>query len=1093
MQQDPALKELEEVSNRIFKDYPFEKPIIITNHPMIEVLQYVPSDCIHKYISDDNTVNRMSETQIELERYPINSLIYIVLKVDTITSAITLNSWIKTHPKLANVCTILLTTKKRTSAEEVALLKIAFRGFLVSQYEFVYELVRSTDEMIVVEQDMVNDLLWNPVILQGYSWNHETPYNALQYVLYTMLPKEKWLYPEEPNHMERKCQSITREIDAWVRNPENGLRINKNDPLFSNLYYYEVLMKYMFWIIYRNTSIADMNKERKLISLVQDAFEDYFYELLQTKTRLLEYLLSVYVKDTSKKFLFQEFMFDQRWSSFIEDSTVQKKQPFFNLAKYSKPESGVNAWYEVDILVKTNVISDALCRVLRHFIVKQKQPPQQGDIRWNSIIKDQMERVAKRLSLFLTGTVTPYQLHYIVDSVWECDFRKKSPIVYFDVARRIDNDYLKGDVERWISKQMKQEEKELVVSVLYQYACYSYDLVSGIVGRSGLDETEDNISAKLIELRGEKGKPLSPDTHSMVFPYVKGIAGQLLESFFEFVILYMDMNETIPISSLINDKYVKKDTSKIEKDLAFFMDSDEGVKTVWVQPVPLEHMNWFTKEVVYHMLHENDIYVNMGEAETIYDICLSFMSTFYDEKTNKSVFYKFIRSFFNRKHIVPMEKMDEYVFPDVVMRVSLSTELAQLRQKITWTEPVRQQVQKLELMLRESPSDELYNRLILLTRFQKKQAREMKALVFPEKSVLDKLLPVDKMSSKTLYELYEKRALLLLSQETFDSLCLLHVQSMMERVHKSGEFSEQDIRRFLYSMNEYTISSIALTYSVLIKYIEEPNSLFMMMNSDQTKWIQRLRSHYVWIMETSKQIPGFDQFVISGSWKDMLESLVSFHIRDDINPLCPKTTIEYVGAKVAEEEQHMRMIAERAIVVHSDAKDEPIIHSINELRKRYVEPAEMNESYMEKLQKRLLDIRRIQEMVRPELREELHEYEMDTIRRIWCYEHKQTNYQKVMEIEKMLSYYMFGKPTNHFVHFMVIMSLLNGDEEHKKEAIRILPLLSYIMDKDATYFPNHPEAKQVLATYFALVQAVSRIDINLVAVPEVELPNPLQD
>ena len=1088
MQQDPALNELEAVTNRIFKDYPNEKPIIITNHPMIAALD-VPDDSIHKYIKDDNTVNNMNETEIELEKYPIDSFIYIVIKVDTIKNAITLNSWLKSHPKLANVCRILLTTKKRTNAEEVSLLKLAFRGFLVSQYEFVYELVRSMDKVIVVEQDIVNELLWNPVILQGYSWNHETPYNALQYVLYTMLPKEKWLYPENANHMERKCQSITREIDAWVRNPENGLRIDKMDPLFSNLYYYEVLMKYMFWIIYRNTSVADMNKEGKIISLVQDAFEVYFYELLQTKPVLLEKLLSVY--DLEKKFLFQEFTFNQRWLSFIEDQGVQKKQPFFNLAKYSKPESGVNAWYDVDILVKTNVISDALCRVLRDFTIQQKQQSQQkDDIRWNDIIKNQMERVAKRLSLFLTGTVTPYQLHYIVDSVWECEFRKKSPIVYFNVARKIIEEYLKGDLERWIPKPMTEYEKELVVSVLYQYACYSYDLVSSIVGRAGLDETEDNISAKLMELRGEKGKPLSPDTHSIVFPHVKGIAGQLLESFFEFVIMYMDMNETITISSLVNDKYVKRETSKIEKDVASFMDSDEATKTIWVQPVPSQHMNWFTKEVVYHMLHENDIYVNMGEAETIYDIFLSFMSTFYDEKTNKSVFYKFIRTFFNRKHIVPMEKMDEYVFPDVVMRFSLSTELAQLRQKITWTEPVRQQVQKLELMLRESPSDELYNRLILLTRFQKQQAREMKAMEFPNKSVLSALLPVDKMSSKTLYELYEKRALLLLSQETFDSLCLLLVQSMMERV-KSGEFSEQDIRRFLYSMNEYTISSIALTYSVLIKYIEEPNALFMIMNADQTKWIQRLRSHYVWIMETAKQVPGFDKFVISGPWKDMIESLGSFHIRDDSNPLCPETTIEYVIKKVAEQEQHMRMIAERAFVVHSDSKDEPMIHAVNDLRKRYTEPVEMSPSYMEKLEKRLIDSRRIQAMARPELREELHEYEIDTIRRIWYYEQRQMNdYHKVMEMEKMLSYYMFGTPTNQFVHFMVIMSSLECDEAHKKDAIRILPLLSYIKDNSSIYFPNIPnmEAEQVLVRYIALVQAVSVISPSLV-----ELSNPVQE
>jgi hypothetical protein len=564
-------------------------------------------------------------------------------------------------------------------------------------------------------------------------------------------------------------------------------------------------------------------------------------------------------------------------------------------------------------------------------------------------------KTSKKILSIISFPVSHHDLLSYIHIILECDFFKSIPYISIPMVRELMSlsKFTKDELLE-LTRNIKEDNHEMWVSILYQYSLYSYQL---IFEQLKLEYKPDEITDHQIQKLADRIRLESmtkPDMKSDYFVFGNGLLDCMMESFIEFIVMFTDIQGdnfllklesgpefiTRAIKSLYNYTEIKK-----------YDGADAGAGKI-------TGINDITAELLYMMFNQNDIPFELKDCKNIIlpELVCLIQLVHFDIPEQKNRIYRFINQFTNRGHILPIEK-NTFVPPseDMYPFDLLLAEQNRLRQSRSADLPenlklIQDQLEEeLSIIEDEKKRFIIMNRVNYIEIIGQKTKRTLPILPVPNKSIVESLLtpkelelPLQKVMER-IYDLYLKRTELALSTEMITTLKATLLNGLITKTHDiaktykaiDGVFKEDIISELLQMMYKYDTEHMFLLYSMLCKFFEDPETQMVIANPKQASFLKDICDHLNWL-HNIKLIPAlsflanirniFNRFFEEGTNKPL------FHVNNDIDEYSPLSTTQWIYTQVIKRQEEFKLVMKQ---IPTDWKQYVNVSEFLSLLKKY--------------------------------------------------------------------------------------------------------------------------------------------------------------
>ncbi len=1003
---------------------------------VLPVLKFNASSLIFTNIDDIDTVSRMNKATVisqknisdvipALDAYEIkeNTHIYIIFKVESDADILKLKD-ILTKPYLSKINCMRFTLSTEIHHSQLG---AVFREFNIKKHENTYQFTPSLIDAIQLSQDIIDNLLWNNVSMVDDTLQTKP---GMHFIM---------------DGMKRDTLEISYEWkQKWVTvfNYLSGKYADdaKNFHLFSKL------IAYMMGTddvvpssIKGKKTVAAYLYDRMYASCVS-----YFTKRFE-ENPLDPILLKLYDLNSAKtspfcfpkqyKFnaaLHAEIHSKDAWMA-IDNSNTKADMSIFIVdpEQLSKIES-------IDILVKQNVIGNALTAVVNKLLALKEKYTLVGQI-MNDFIKDQIVRMSVKLNACLPKSITRESVLYVMNVLFECKFSEAVPFISYETLRP----FLKEITDVWAFKDITTEQEQLILfELVYQYSFHAYTILYNSLSKNSKTLKVIDVVRQMNVIRSMLST--TPTDVSKLFPMSDSIVGLLVESFFEFMVIYQDLIDGFPPNSF-------KTPTEALIAFAEIPPGEDYSSLPNKQNFP-SGCEWLTEGLVGHMFTVNYINLSYSSCRMYYTFLINLIRVYKSDKS-KHQMNRFIRQFSGRGNLIPIDMYLEKVKEPVSTNwMSLATEQAELRKtSVPLQGKLRDEVMYLTELIKSDNDTEHMNRINLIIRFSQSSKRPIPQFEFPTNTALflnrDDLLKPPMEQYKILYAIYQERSTLLYTPTQINDLRRKMIQLMKTYVDSQCAFTFDKVSYLLNGMNQYTIPMLFLVYSILYKMCVSPEKEtlfgvqhtvpnFILYSEEEFACMTQIGNHISWVSDIRiRQISDFDTFVLGMSLKDIapiwFDPRLKYKINKAVNHMSGLTTEEFIIKHVNDTHIHMTHLFDKLepdwidyFKSHADIRDS-FLEKIREYKLFYnCEPTkETSKAYQEALVVIIQSMKQLIHKVKqtsfsPLFMQTLH-YLYTNFHRFYWYERLPTDikipsYKFMEQFEHMLEYYLTGSTTTFF-------------------------------------------------------------------------------
>lgn len=1003
---------------------------------VLPVLKFNVSSLIFTNIDGIDTVSRLNKATVisqknisdvtpALDAYEIkeDTHIYIIFNVESEADILKLKD-ILTKPYLSKVMCMRFTLPVEIQHSQLG---AVFREFNIKKHEKTYQFTPSVVDAIQLSQDTMDNLLWNNVSMVDDTLQTKP---GMHFIMDGMKRdtleiayewKQKWMtvfkylsgkYADDAKnfHLFSELVSFSMGTDDVVPSSIKGKKTVA-------AYLYDRM--YASCVRYFTKRFEDNPLDPVLLNL---------YDLKSAKT-------SPFCFPSQYKFnaaLHTELHSKDAWMA-IDNSNTKAAMSIFIV----DPEHMYRI-ESIDILVKQNVIGNALTAVVNKLLALNEKQPVVGQV-MNDFIKDQIVRMSVKLNACLPKSITRESVLYVMNVVFECRFSEAVPFISYETLRP----FLKDITDVWAFKDITNEQDQLILfELVYQYAFHAYTIMYNSLSKSSKTLKVIDVVRQMNVIRSMLST--TPTDVSKLFPMSDAVVGLLVESFFEFIILYQDLIDGFPPNTF---------KTPMDALIAFAeMPTGEDYSALPNKQNFPSDCEWLTEGLVGHMFTVNYINLNYSACRMYYTFVINLIRVYKSDKC-KPQMNRFIRQFSGRGNLIPIDMYVEKVKEPISNNcLSLATEQAELRKSSDPLQGVlREEVNLLTQSIHSDNDTEPMNRINLIVRFSQSSRRPIPQFEFPKNTALflnrDDLLKSPMEQYKILYAIYQERSTLLYTPTQINDLRRKMIQLMKTYVDSQCAFTFDKVSYLLNGMNQYTIPMLFLVYSILYKMCVSPEKdalfgvqhtvpNFILYSEEELACMKQIGSHITWVSDIrSRQIPDFDTFVLGMSLKDIapiwFDPRLKYKINKAVNHISGLTTEELIIKQVDVTQMHMTHLFDKLqpdwidyFKSHGDIRD-AFLEKIREYKLFYnCEPTkETSKAYQEAL---IIIIQSMKQLIHkakqtslpPMFMETLH-YLYTNFHRFHWYEGLPTDikipsYKFMEQFEHILEYYLTGSTTAFF-------------------------------------------------------------------------------
>ena len=641
-----------------------------------------------------------------------------------------------------------------------------------------------------------------------------------------------------------------RRIDSVLSSKKKAFTENKK-----NLYLYDNVIKYILWEKDSDAFLTAPHKQF-LSEQVYEAACLYFSRYLDNHMSMLEKLMKL--RQPNQPFYFpMQYVHQSDLFFYIDLSTefsvlhklfnVPKSAEFndFNIHYLTPHMLGKALTYAVD--KKAEYINKRLVENVPRAVV------------FNPFIHDQMMRFTIKLNPFLDllhksvhhrehgNDIMRQDVVTIMDTVFDCEFLKENYVLLSDsntVMDLVKKNYPK--LRPLLPDYIKDDES--IFNLVYHYGLHAYQNIYNMMKKRIPNPTPQEVDLYMEAIRKNYWYKI-PTKSSELFPNQGLVSGLMVESFIEFSIACMDLqNVMLPPSDLVPLLIPFVFEHHCEDLKAPFNKSSEFMV---VHPSPV-NARWITPELVYHMYKENDIVMSMEMAREFHTILVNLLVIGKETPVYQKFINKFIHQMSNKKNILPMERIEKEAYhpPNkmnlvlVRQRMLREHDLTEAMEELI----VSSTLEKMTMYVKQAVNDEerilFMNRINCLVAFYSRVPRTPLSLDYTvDKDVLKKYVKDTSVSSRKqqeeIYRLYQHRDLLVASDEDVKDIMRLLTQLKAEEEKKSAN----QIHLLLDSMEENNILSVRMCYSIMDQISVKRHITF---SNEQYAFYEMMCEHIQW-------------------------------------------------------------------------------------------------------------------------------------------------------------------------------------------------------------------------------------------------------
>jgi hypothetical protein len=1003
---------------------------------VLPVLKFNVSSLIFTNIDDIDTVSRMNKATVisqknisdvipALDVYEIkeDTHIYIIFKVESEADILKLKD-ILIKPYLSKVMCMRFTLANEMQHSHLG---TVFREFNIKKHEKTYQFTPSLIDAIQLSQDTIDNLLWNNVSMVDDTLQNKP---GMHFIMDGM--KRDTL--EISYEWKQKWMTVFNNLSGKYADDA------KNFHLFSELVAYSLGTDDVVpSSIKGKKTVAAYLYDRMYASCVRyftKRFEDNPLDpILLTLFELNSAKASQFCFPRQYKFneaLHTELHSKDAWMA-IDNPNTKAAMSIFIV----DPEQ-MHRIESIDILVKQNVIGNALTAVVNKLLALIEKHKVVGQV-MNDFIKDQIVRISVKLNACLPKSITRESVLYVMNVLFECKFSKEVPFISYETLRP----FLKDITAVWAFKDITSEQEQLILfELVYQYSFHAYNMLYTSLSKSSKTLKVIDVVRQMNVIRSMLST--TPNDVSKLFPMSDSVVGLLVESFFEFIIIYQDLIDGFPPNSF-------KTPSDALIAFAEIPSGEDYSALPNKQNFP-SGCEWLTEGLVGHMFTVNYINLSYSSCRMYYTFLINLIRVYKSDKC-KPQMNRFIRQFSGRGNLIPIDMYVEKVKEPISNNwLSLATEQAELRKNSDPLQGVlREEVNLLTQSIHSDNDTEAMNRINLIVRFSQSSKRPVPTFEFPTNTALflsrDDLKKPPMEQYKILYAIYQERSTLLYTPTQINDLRRKMIQLMKNYVDSQCAFTFDKVSYLLNGMNQYTIPMLFLVYSILYKMCVSPEKdalfgvqhtvpNFILYSEEEFACMKQIGSHITWVSDIrSRQIPDFDTFVLGMTLKDIapiwIDPRLTYKINKAVNHMSGLTTEEFIIKHVNDTQMHMTQLFDKLqpdwidyFKSHADIRDS-FLEKIREYKLFYnSEPTkETSKAYQDAL---IVIIQSMKQLIHkakqtsfsPLFMETLH-YLYTNFHRFHWYEGLPTDikipsYKFMEQFEHMLEYYLTGSTTTFF-------------------------------------------------------------------------------
>jgi hypothetical protein len=885
---------------------------------VLPVLKYNASSLIYTNIDDIDTFYRVknkttvfpqkniSEVIQALDEYDIkdDTYIYIIFKVESEVDILKLSDILKKKylPKI--MC--MRFTLPIDIQNELPLRSI-FIEFNIKKHDTTYQFTPGVIDAIRLDQDTITKLLWSDVFMVD-----DTPQKkpGMHFIM---------------DGMKRDTLEISHEWkQTWITMFTHLSQTydSKNFLLFSKLIAYAMGTDDVVPASIRaKKSVATYLYDRMYTSCVR-----YFTKRFEDNP-LDPVLLTLYElksQNASPFYFPEQYMYDSDLQSKLhnKDAWMAITNPNIKAAMsiFIRDQEEMTKLEGIDILVKKNVIGNALTAVVNKLLALNEKQPIVGKV-MNDFIKDQIIRISVKLKASLPKTISRESVLYVMNVLFECNFSQEVPFISYETLLP----FLPDITSVWAFKEVTNEDQQLILfELLYQYAFHAYTMLHDSLSKSIKKIKVIDVERQMNVIRSMLS--LTPTDVSKLFPMSDTVVGLLVESFFEFIVLFHDLIDGFTPNSF---------NSPIDALIGFAeMPTDENYLALPNKQHFPSGCEWITEGLVGHMFTVNYINLNYSSYRTYYTFLINLIRVYKSDKS-KTQMNRFIRQFSGRGNLIPIDMfVDKVKEPLSHNWLSLATEQSELRKtSVPLQDTLRDEIMRLNELIHSEKDTEHINYVNLIIRFSQGSRRPIPKFEFPEKTGLflnSEDLQKEAMEQyKILYAIYKERSTLLYTPKQINDLRRKMIQLMKTYVDKQCTFTFEKIADLLNGMNQYNVHTLFLVYSILYKMCASPEKAtlfgvqhivpnFILYSEEELACMTQIGKHITWVSDMPiHQMENFATFILGMSLKEIapiwFNPRITYKINKAVNHLSGLTTEEFIVKQVEDTHTYMTRVFDQLL------------------------------------------------------------------------------------------------------------------------------------------------------------------------------------
>lgn len=653
-------------------------------------------------------------------------------------------------------------------------------------------------------------------------------------------------------------------------------------------------------------------------------------------------------------------------------------------------------------------VGDILTEVINR---KIRQDTNKVQLVYNEFIKNKMNDISSKLSIFIKDGILERELIKIIQIILDC-----TDFMYKYIPEATIDDLLKQIGSNKFNLFVNSSTFRNVIKVFYNYSMYCYEKCRQLLSELHVNPNEESISLYMEKLN--HSLQVLPSSSSDLFTH-NGLNGSMVESIFEFTVMYCDILNINTISD--SNRY------KVKDDLYKFIGLKKDVKE---EKQSENKIDWLDSYYIVSFYKTNDIYITISVADYMRDTINNFVSLYYRSNVEtKAIIHKFINQFNKRKNIIPPPEQSQ---SDVIMSIRPKYDISFLLKEqrsfrnVPLPELTKTIKDNMDLIVKEFSQDPnerttfiLLNRMNAIVSYTTKTERSLQKInLLPINSIVDLSNKTSDEQLYTLYDLHCKRGILFYNEQEVDTIhneLLKIIKENSLAIIKSSPvystFDEKVVTTILQTMGRYDLIHQFLFYSILRICIEisNPKKLFeihpeiMLLNEDQHTFLIDLVDHLQWLI-TVEILPSDNIFL------QLFSPLLNKYHIVDIDTYDPSTNLQWMIHTIDDRSNKMdEFISHKKYQLWMNTLDE---HNISIFTRISLEYTSIINSVIP------IDITRLRELINrmdgllPNLNDQfysfMNELRRNVIRMYKISEHKSpignSTYKSLLHAEMMLSY-----------------------------------------------------------------------------------------